>query len=177
MKIECKLKRVGGTHVTIGATAYHFAALPDDAHVAEVLDEAHQDRFLSIPEAYRLYRGEVAAAPAAKEPAPVEILYGSSEHPANFEINGKTYALGDIVALAQKASGLDASEWNELADESRADLIDQELDKLNEAAPESPAQDDAAMRAELVAQFEAQFGKKPHHNAGIETIRAKLAEV
>ena len=33
-----------------------------DHHVA-VLDEAHQDRFLSIPEAYRLYRGTPAAAP------------------------------------------------------------------------------------------------------------------
>jgi hypothetical protein len=180
MDIECKIKREGGTHVDMGSAQYHFTPNDDGAHVAEVLDEAHQDRFLSIPEAYRLYRGTPAAAPVsapavvkAAEPAP-EVLLGSDNHPASFEIHGKTYALGEIVAAAHKASGLDVAEWNELDAESRAGLIDDELDKLDEAGAELVDED--ALRAELVAQFEAKFGKKPHHNAGIETIRAKLAE-
>ncbi len=190
MDIECKLKRAGGTHVDMGTAQYHFAPREDDdAHVATVLDEAHQDRFLSIPEAYRLYRGTPAAAPVSApapkpavvaapvttpEPDAPEILLGSDSHPASFEIHGKVYALGDIVAAAHKASGLDVAEWNELDAESRAGLIDDELDKLDEAGAAPVSEDE--VRAELVALFEAKFGKKPHHNAGIETIRAKLAE-
>lgn len=193
MDIESKIKREGGTHVDMGTAKYHFAPLEDGAHVAAVADEAHQDRFLSIPEGYRVYRGKgVAPAPVAPVAAsapqisiaePVaEILLGSDDHPAIFEIHGTTYSLGDIVALAHTASGLDVNEWNDLAAESRAGMIDDELDKLNEAGPVPsnpaalPPADDAALRNELVAQFEAKFGKKPHHNAGIESIRAKLAE-
>jgi hypothetical protein len=56
MKIECKLKRPGGTHVTLGGVKYHFAPQADGAHVADVADEAHQDRLLGIAEAYRVYR-------------------------------------------------------------------------------------------------------------------------
>lgn len=208
MDIESKIKREGGTHVKLGATNYHFAPLADGAHVATVEDEDHIDRFLSITEGYRLYRGEnVALAPSlplqtmnytdgmsatGTAPLPpispdqqesgIEALYGSSVHPSRFEIHGTTYSLGDIVALAHTASGLGAAEWNGLAAESRAGMIDDELDKLNEAGPVPsnpaalPPADDAALRNELVAQFKAKFGKAPHHNAGIETIRAKLAE-
>lgn len=198
MDIECKLQRVGGTHVEIGVKKYHFAPREDGAHVADVEDESHQDRFLSIPEAYRMYRGEAAAAPviesqkpkvtdqgeAAKNtggtPAPADILLGSDAHPSSFDIHGKTYSLGDVVALANTASGLDATEWNSLSADTRAGMIDDELDKLEEAGPASqetkPFIGEAQLRAQLVEQFEAKFGKKPHHNASVETIRAKLAE-
>jgi hypothetical protein len=56
MQIECKIKRDGGSHVTIGNTEYHFAPQEDGAHVATVTDEGHQDRFLGITEGYKLYR-------------------------------------------------------------------------------------------------------------------------
>lgn len=197
MDIESKIKREGGTHVDMGTKKYHFAPLEDGAHVAAVDDEAHQDRFLSITEGYRVYRGAgvvPASAPMTQEAVKPQLhkataecqehtaLLGSDEHPANFEIHGTTYSLGDIVALAHTASGLDVSEWNGLAAESRAGMIDDELDKLAEAGPVQsnpaalPPADDAALRNELVAQFEVKFGKKPHHNAGIDSIRAKLAE-
>lgn len=50
MKIQCRIKRQGGSHVTIGGKDYHFA--PDDLgrHVTEVEDETHIARFLEIPE-------------------------------------------------------------------------------------------------------------------------------
>lgn len=67
MKIECKLKRDGGTHVDIDTIKYHFAPQADGAHVADVTEEAHVDRFLSIAEAYRLYRGEKAAVEVKEE--------------------------------------------------------------------------------------------------------------
>lgn len=56
MKIECKLQRAGGTIVDIGGTEYHFKPGADGAHVADIENDEHIDRFLAIAEAYRLYR-------------------------------------------------------------------------------------------------------------------------
>lgn len=208
MQIECKLKREGGSRVPLGNIEYHFAPLADGAHVAVVENEAHQDRFLSITEAYRLYRGaeQATAAPAEvklPEPAAAPIalpqdagtvvfqgvldtnsdtmLYGSSAHPASFEIHGTTYSLGDIVARAHKGSGLDVQEWNELDEETRAGLIDDVLDELEAAGEADPRDangdgtvDNAEERAALVEQFKAAFGKSPG-NMGIAKLREKLA--
>lgn len=175
MDIESKIKREGGTIVDMGTAKYHFAPREDGAHVANVQDEAHADRFLSITEGYRLYRG-TAAAPEqnAEQEGEQIILLGSDDHPASFTIHDKTYSLGDIVARAQKDSGLDAAEWNALAAESRAGMIDDVLDEI-QAEGEQPADDDA-VRAVLVAEYEAKFGKKPHHKVSNDSIRAKLAE-
>jgi hypothetical protein len=59
MKIECILKRPGGTKADIDGIEYHFAPQPDGAHVAEVTKNEHIQRFLSIDDAYRIY-GEPA---------------------------------------------------------------------------------------------------------------------
>lgn len=216
MHIECKIQRAGGTHVDMGDAQYHFAPQPDGAHVALVESERHQDRFLSISEGYRLYRGEHQPAPVAATASEIgltkapdaegvmegaktdfsDILNGSDSHPASFDINGKTYSLGNVVAMAAKSNGLAAAEWNELSAEGRADMIDEELDKLNEAGPAAigaaaggvdavaaaatdgaaASINDDAVRAALVVQFEAKFGKKPHYAIGIEKLRQKLAE-
>ncbi len=72
MKIECILKREGGTHVKIGKTDYHFEPQADGAHVADVPDDEHAQRFLSIGEAYKIYRGE--AKPAAAEEVDSELV-------------------------------------------------------------------------------------------------------
>lgn len=63
MKIECKLKRQDGSKIDLGGKEYHFAPGADGAHVADVEDDDHIARLLSIPEAYRIYKD---AAPAAK---------------------------------------------------------------------------------------------------------------
>jgi hypothetical protein len=188
MNIECKIKREGGTHVDIDNTKYHFAPLADGAHVAAVASEAHQDRFLGITDAYRVYRGsekpkaapKAAATTAPVTPAPTPaptdapqvMLLGSSVHPATFEIQGKTYALGDVVALAHAGSGLDAKEWNELEEASRADLIDEQLDKLNNAETQDTAPDE---RAQLAAEYETKFGKAAPGNWGVKKLREALA--
>lgn len=67
MDIECKLKRDGGSIIPLGDVTYHFAPREDGAHVATVEDEAHQERFLSITEAYRLYRGDAPSADAGDD--------------------------------------------------------------------------------------------------------------
>lgn len=170
MKIECKLHREGGTKAEIDGTEYHFAPQDDGAHVAFVANERHQDRFLSISEAYRLYRPKGIDQSEPAQPATV-ILLGSNVHPATFDINGKTWQLGDVVALA--AAPFEPEEWNELSDEARADMIDEQLDKLQ---AEQAAQDTTGQIDELRAQYEAKFGKKPHHRLSADKIREALAQ-
>lgn len=147
MKIECVLRREGGTKAEIDGLEYHFEVLADGAHVAEVENDTHADRFLAIPEAYKVYRGkdkpkgeprEVSApAPQVEAPAPEAStlpLEGSDEHPPQFEINGTVYTQREIVEKAFAASGLSSDEWNELGQDERAAKMDIVLDDLAEAA-------------------------------------------
>lgn len=198
MKIECKLKREGGTHVDLGKTKYHFAPLADGAHVALVEDEAHQDRFLSIPEAYRLYRGELAAAPISAPgpakangttvigPAPLpeqptaqpdaEQFQGVDGYQASYEFGSVGYSIEAIIVKAAKANGLSPKDWNDLSEDGRAGLIDDVLDALAADTNGDGVVDSAEERAALAQQYEAKFGKKPHHNLGVAKLRAALAE-
>lgn len=75
MKIECILRRSGGSHITIGAAEYQFAPDAEGRHVADVSDEDHIDRLLSIPEGYRLLRSSTApVAPVVDEVPPAAVL-------------------------------------------------------------------------------------------------------
>ena len=78
MKIECKLKREGGSTIDIGGVAYEFKPQADGAHVADVGNKEHAERFLSIPEAYGIYAAgkpvKEAPAPVVKEPAAEETV-------------------------------------------------------------------------------------------------------
>lgn len=180
MKIECILHRDGGTRVQLGGTEYHFVPLDDGAHVADVENTDHQDRFLAISEAYRLYRassatsaeeiGATGMGEGNSEPTVPVILLGSNVHPASFDIGGKTYSLGDIVALA--AEGFSPADWNELSDEARADLIDEKLDELD---VQGEGEADTVL-ADLREQYKAKFGRLPHPTMKAESIQAKLAE-
>lgn len=191
MKIACLGHRDGGTKVDIDGIEYHFEPLEDGAHVADVEDSSHIDRFLRIADHYKVYHGKLAPvgkpvriAPAGKPRVFVapkvasDTLLGSSVHDSSYEIGGKTYSLGDVVALAHKTSELTVEEWNELDEGDRHAKIDITLDDLAEAAElaetaEAPAADE---RAALVEQYKAKFGQAPHHRASIDTIKAKLAE-
>lgn len=117
MKIECILKRQGGTRAEIGGIEYHFAPQADGAHVADVKDKAHIARFLSMPEGYAVYDPDGAA---------------SEPEPDGAALDGDTNGDGQI--------------------------------------------DEAEERAQLVAAYEAKFGKKPSARMGLDTLRQKLAE-
>lgn len=65
MKIECKLKREGGSHIDFGSVVYHFAPDKNGSHVAEVTDKDHIGRLLSINEAYQIADDD-APAPKTK---------------------------------------------------------------------------------------------------------------
>ena len=60
MLILSKIKRNPGTFITMkDGTRYAFMPNDADDHVAEVENPAHIERFLSIPEGFGIYSGEV----------------------------------------------------------------------------------------------------------------------
>jgi len=149
MQIEHMIKREGGSVHEIGGTEYHFAPLDDGAHVAEVTNPDHQDRFLSISEGFRIYRPgrKDAAMPAPAANKPATALLGSDVHPSTFDIGGQAIALGDVVRAAFARSGVDVDGWNAFTAEQRHGLIDAELDALA-AAAEAQEKADASPQAE-----------------------------
>lgn len=173
MKIECLVKRPGGSHVELWGTGYHFAPQADGAHVAEVKDADHQDRFLSIREGYRIYRPGRQEKPKAAPAAPV-VLKGSMVHPATFEVSGKTVAIDDVVKAALERSGMSPEGWNEQGEEARAELIDLELDYMAEKAGDTNGDD--TDREKAAAEYQEKFGKKPHHRWNADKIREELSK-
>lgn len=79
MLIECKIKRKGGSRITmLDGTTYHFAPADGDnrnAHVALVTNPDHIQRLLSITEGYRL----AAAAPQPDPQAPAPEIIGAKQ--------------------------------------------------------------------------------------------------
>lgn len=133
MKIESILRRKNGTKTTLGLTTYHFAPTDTDPrHIAEVTDKAHIQRFLSIPEGFRL----VDAAPAAKsEPAnkPIkqaEPLLGHDLNPAEIEIAGQSYKTVELVTAAFTESGLSIDDWNAQGMEQVQAILDAKVEKI-----------------------------------------------
>lgn len=72
MKIECKCKREGGSVIDIDGIQYEFKPGADGAHVAEVTKTEHIERFLAIPEGYKIH-GKAEAKPkkVAEKTVPV----------------------------------------------------------------------------------------------------------
>lgn len=205
MKIECKLKRAGGTIVPLDTATYHFTPLTDGAHVAEVEPEQHIARFLSIPEGYRLYSADgvepevpafAVAASAPVEPTQepvVEPILTSELHPDHVTIGGQVYTVTEFAKLGFDKAGMSAEDWNSLSSDTRADFIDEALTELNEAVPAVAEEDQEQPlavvvppvappaapvdeRAALAAEYEDKLGKKPHHKLSADKLRAAIAE-
>lgn len=158
MKIECLLKRDGGSIVTLGSKSYHFA--PDDAgrHVADVETEAHVERLLSITEGYRLVSGEAAKAP----PATVTGL--STLSPVSFQAG----------IPADDPTGAAAREAAIQAEKDKAAQYAQEQEAAKGATKSDPPKADDLEAAK--AAYIEKFGKKPHHAWSADVILKKIAE-
>ena len=82
MKIESTIKRAKGTFVTMqDGTRYAFAPNDEDAHVADVEDDAHIERFLSITEGFRIYRDPAKAKPAKANPIKADPIKADAPDP------------------------------------------------------------------------------------------------
>lgn len=149
MKIECKIRRPGGTHVPMpaagGTIDYHFAPLADGAHVAEVANAEHAARFLSITEGYKRYG-------AAASPAAASIIARAVETPA--------------VPTAATAATAPAS--TALQDNAPAEQVAED-----DAVPLTLDQMD---RPTVASVFEIVIGERAHHAAKIETLRARIEQ-
>ena len=103
MKIESIIRRKAGTKVQLDDSTYNFAPGENGAHVAEVTDAAHIERFLSISEGFREYG---AAQIEATKPKAAE---SGDEEPTDFLIttdDGEELDLGklskaELVAFAK----------------------------------------------------------------------------
>jgi hypothetical protein len=196
-RIESKLHRVGGSIIPLGGIDYHFKPYTDGAHVCEVANEDHADRFLSITEGFKLYRGngipadgsvadtiitkEYADGTKATGPAPLpdvspafasSVLLGG-DFPASFDIHGKTYALGDVVAAAHESSGLTVEAWNALPVDERDGKIEAELDRIAAAGEQAASTEDE--RTALVDQYTKLYGEAPHARTGVKKLRELIA--
>ena len=190
MKIECILKRDGGTHTSIGNIQYHFEPVADGAHISDVADEGHIDRFLSISEAYKVYHGKCEPKGKPKSDGPVKQaapvvapemeakapLAGSDLHPPQFEIGGQVITQLDVVRKAFEASGMTSDEWNELGEDDRAARMDIVLDEMAEAADlnHDGVVDGKDERISLIEAYKAKFGKAPNGRKSNATILAEL---
>lgn len=136
MKIECLIKRKGGSVIEMDAPArtYHFApenGNHEDPHVADVQEQSHVRCLLRIREAYRVLSGEELPEEAQQQIKHEQELVGSNIHSASYPIKGgETIALADLVAMAFEDSGLDYDQWNEATDEERYAYIDATLLEL-----------------------------------------------
>ena len=186
MNIECILKREGGSVVDLGGIEYHFEPLQDGAHVADVAEETHIDRFLSISEGYKLYHGKCTPKGEPKQigentPVPASVavnktnapLSGSNELPPQFEIDGKVITQLEAVQKAFEASGMTSDEWNELGQEERTAKIEIALDELADANDTTGEGEGDDLHA-LKAAYKERFGKPAHHTWTAEVITAKL---
>lgn len=101
MKIESIIQRAKGTVVEFPGVTYHFKPeQPGGPHVADVDNEDHADRLLSIPEGYRAAGKSKPAAPTvpvASEPSPdAHVLQGSD--------GAATAAAGDPAAAEARTT-------------------------------------------------------------------------
>lgn len=107
MKILCKIKRVGGSHVEmpgpIPRTVYHFAPNEHGDHVAEVTDKAHLKILLSI-DAYEPYDGPAPTEePEAPDPAGGNASAGDETPTASLDEVGHRAQLANLTLEELKA--------------------------------------------------------------------------
>lgn len=122
MQIEHTIRRYkgltqeyDGTRVLMGRTWYHFRAPADDTsgpQVAEVKDEGHIKRFLSIPEYIEV--GGEREAPAVL----------TTSHPAMVDLGTRQMPIEQVVAAVIDALGTTAGDWNKMSEQDRFDQVE-----------------------------------------------------
>lgn len=134
MKIECLIRRAGGSRVQMDAPKREYHFKPGDneqRHIADVDVESHAKAFLRIKEGYRAVDGEDLPKEDHKDEIPDRELKGSAVHSSSYIIKGgDEISLEDLVNMAFDDSGLDEQAWNNLPDHERYEFIDTTLSEL-----------------------------------------------
>lgn len=160
MKIQCTIPR--DRNVELWGEVYQFRQDDKGRFVAEVEDEAHIERLLEI-DCYRK----------------VESTKTTSNAPTGLGLNppiettsrpGSTTPITPPeVADAPEAPVVEPN--SDESDDENGEGTDEDADKAAEVKL-TPEQDLAAARAE----YEAHFGKKPHHSQKAARLRELIAE-
>lgn len=134
MKIECLIRRAGGSRVQMDAPKREYHFKPGDneqRHIANVDVESHAKAFLRIKEGYRAVDGEDLPEADSQDNIPERELKGSAVHNASYVIKGgDEIGLEDLVNMAFDDSGLDETAWNNLPDHERYEFINTTLSEL-----------------------------------------------
>lgn len=149
LTLQCTLIRKGGTLVDLNGSTYHFAPNAKGDHVCEV--NGHDDiaRFLSMPEAYRVYSTEKAGPAKAKEPvAPPAPPAGPVKAEAKAPAKAATKAKKEAPAKDEAPMGLPGAEKIEA------------LETMS--------------RDEVAALFKDVVGRAPSEHAEIEVMIAQI---
>ncbi len=172
LKIESIIRRPGGTKgVIMGTTSYDFLPNAEGAHVANVLDPDHAQKFLKISEGYRIY--------TSQEPGDAETGAG---------------AIGAIAASASTQSQ-EPNPTPPAKQAPAAGAAKQQVDSTNAPAteptkpsgeandtkdPATPAPTGKTVALEdmdpdkLREVFQDEVGRKPHPQAKDETLIAQI---
>lgn len=173
MKIECILKRPGGTMVRLGSTAYHFKPDELDRHVAAVDDQDHQKAFLSITEGYRSL-DPLPPRPVSLDEAlaalRAQIPDADPAHLAQIITGGITPAVNPVAPRAAAQTPVEQEVSNADEAEAEPEAEDDEKGGEDEAEDDLEAMSDDDLRAE----FETWLGRKPHHNMLRENMIAQI---
>lgn len=181
MKIESIIRRKNGTRVEMDDQVYHFKPTPEDVrHIADVSVAAHVKRFLAIPEGFQ--PAEVSEQP--KEPAGEQ--FATLAGVQNEDGSVSTLAQLPREDLLVLARDMDIANADDLSDEELIKAISAEpveIDEQEDEADQKSEQDAGGKeepaelsRDDLAKQYEAKFGKKPHHKLSAERIAQILAE-
>lgn len=144
MKLECKIKRVGGTDVHLPPFGpgdfVQFRPLDatraDSPHVAEVSAEQAQFLIALDPKVYTLFDAKaprVTLQPPSPPPPPTYTagaqLEAARSLPPVIDLgNGYTVPLGEIVQDAFKAAQMTPDQWNSLGENEREARINAQIE-------------------------------------------------
>jgi colicin import membrane protein len=158
MLIQSKIERNKGTKVTMGGVKYHFQPrVPNGPHIEDVEDDEHVAKFLSVSEAYKIYREEVA-----KERG----VASDDEPPADPDAADDTDPDMPETEQARKTAADKAAEPNEPDTKSPTEPVNDPLDKATEA--ERAAADKAAEDKAAAEKAAADKAERARYNAAVK---------
>lgn len=157
MKIECILKREGGTKVDFPSISYHFKPDPkfDNRHIADVSNEDHIGRLLSIREAYVMVKT-------------------ATDFPVEPPKNKPAEPVAPVAPAGPVGPGVPVAPVEPIEPVKQADPV--ETEAKTEAEPVVADGLDAMDRAALVEVYQNRFGSPPPARIGKQGLIAALRE-
>lgn len=182
MLIRSKILREGGTKVTLDATEYHFKPRPGtSAHVCDVLDKHHVNRFLAISEGYELFDTELTTSPAkatkTEAPRAAAIADDDDDDDLGDDFSDDLAPIAGPDAATAPDAGDDFADAADADDAAEEGAADDEPENEPSDADLTAEKIDALDEDDLRAAYAVHNGRAAPVNTKPETIREKLKEL